>query len=45
MAEVEIPGDLILPEPRNDRERQIFLALQDQHRQIIAALIKISSLL
>lgn len=45
MAEVEIPGELILPPPQNEREREIFLALQEQNRQYLQALIKISSLL
>lgn len=45
MAEVEIPGELILPEPRDERERDLFNALQDNQRQMISALLKISSLL
>ncbi len=45
MAEVQIPGELILPEPQNERERQLFLMLQDQHRQIISALSQISELI
>ncbi len=45
MAEVEIPGELILPEPRDEKERQLFMTLQDQHRQLIAALSQISALL
>lgn len=45
MAEVQIPGELILPEPRDERERQIFLAIQDQHRAIVIALSQISELI
>ena len=45
MAEVDIPGDLILPEPKNDRERDIFNAIQDAFRQQNIALRQISELL
>lgn len=42
---IEVPDELILPTPKDDRERDLFNALQDAHRQITIALIKINSLL
>jgi hypothetical protein len=45
MAQIEIPEDLILPEPRDDRERQIFNALQDAHRQLSIALRTIAEII
>lgn len=41
----DIPGELILPQPRDEYETQLFLALQEQHRQILACLIQINSVL
>lgn len=34
----EVPEDLILPLPNNNREQDIFMVLQDAHRQIAIAL-------
>lgn len=43
--EVEIPGELILPEPRDQWERDLVNSLQERDRQWAVALLKISSLL
>lgn len=41
----DIPGELILPQPRDEYEKALFLALQEQHRQIIKCLIEINAAL
>lgn len=38
---VEIPDDLILPQPRDEHERQLYLAIQDWARQVRIALYKV----
>ncbi len=45
MAEVEIPGELVLPQPRDQQEQELYYALQESHRQMVSALLKISALL
>ena len=37
-----IPGDLILPEPRDDRERELYRTLQDWTNSVRVALLAIS---
>lgn len=38
MAKIEIPQEMLLPTPQSDREVEIFRALQDSYRNIVAAL-------
>jgi len=45
MAQVEVPQVLNLPQPRDEHERQLFLALIEQNRKIVESLEKIVSLL
>ena len=43
--EVEIPSELVLPPPQNEREREIFLALLEHDQKLRVALEKINELL
>lgn len=43
--QIEIPDDIILPEPRDERERQLFNGIRDWTTQIRIALDKINELL
>lgn len=45
MAQIEIPGDLNLPEPRDDHERQVYYAIQEKFRQITTAMQEMSDLI
>ena len=42
MAIPEIPGDLILPEPKDEKERELYRTLQDWSKAVIIALLAIS---
>jgi hypothetical protein len=43
MATIEIPDDMIFPEPRDEKERMLFRALQEYLTQLKQALIEIES--
>lgn len=43
--QVEIPNDLILPEPRDEHERQVYNNFRDWATQVRIALEKINELL
>lgn len=45
MAVVDIPEDLILPEPRDNHERDVFNAIQDKFREYKICLEKAISLI
>lgn len=45
MADIEIPGDLILPEPRDEQERQVYSALIEKIRELTTAIQEISELI
>lgn len=45
MAQVETPNVISLPQPQDEFQRQLFLAIEEQDRKIIDTLKKIVSLL
>lgn len=45
MAQVEVPEDLILPEPKDDHERDTFNAIQDKFLEYKICIEKAISLI